>query len=601
MNSGHVALTDARVPAGETAAGAETVSSRRRDALNLLLLTVVWIAAVCLVHPRGEFPLIDDWVYRWSVDEFLNGRFVLHSWTSATMAGHIVWGGLFASLFGPGFEVLRISGLTAGLLGGVALYLWLRSARVKPGRATAGALCLMFNPIYFVLSFTFMTDVPYVAAQTAAMALLGHGLASGRPMATAAGWLLALCALSIRQIGVAVPVGIGIATIWRHGWGWRTIALAIVPVVTFVAIQRSFESWLAATGRIPLQFGQNSGEIASRLTEPWSVIATQAGNGLIYLYLYGGLFALPIAVVAYRDVTARLRPKVAAIAHASVFATALAFALAILLIDGPLPIWRDGILWRSGIAVGHFGAPEAPGWLRSVVTILASLGGAMTSVVVGRRMWGAQRSGEPPHVVATWVSAFMIAAVLFAPLLVMPTRFDRYLLPIIPCIIAIVLVSGDRTPNDDLSPRMRVRLPTIVAALLFVISAAFAVAGTRDVFAEERARLAGLNHAVALGYPRDQINAGWVLNGWHLYGRIGAMRNVAALASWHNDPLMQVVLRPSRGYEVIARIPVSRALPWAWNADAPILVERRLPGYGSEIGPFLHNRWPELSVGPPGR
>jgi hypothetical protein len=71
------------------------------------------------------------------------------------------------------------------------------------------------------------------------------------------------------------------------------------------------------------------------------------------------------------------------------------------------------------------------------------------------------------------------------------------------------------------------------------------------------------------------------------------MRGVGALGSWYNEPAVRIGLQPSHGYEVIPRIPVPRALPWAWTVDAPMLVERRLPGYGAEIGPFLHNRWPE--------
>jgi hypothetical protein len=183
-----------------------------------------------------------------------------------------------------------------------------------------------------------------------------------------------------------------------------------------------------------------------------------------------------------------------------------------------MPVWKDGIVWRSGLAVGHFGMPEAPAWLRSGVTVLASLGGAMTVAVAARRAWHALRGGQPSAVTLTIVAACSVAAVLFAPLLVMPTRFDRYLLPIIPSIIALVLVSGDDARCvGRRSPALR--WSAVAAALLLAASATFAIIATRDAFAEERARLSGLNDALALGYPRDQINAGWVLNGWHLYAK----------------------------------------------------------------------------------
>jgi hypothetical protein len=91
VNLGQRLSAEASFPTRPAHAASGSGAFRPRDALNLLLLAAIWAAAVFLVYPRGEFPLI-DWVYRWSVAEFLNGRFVLHSWTSATMAGHILLG-----------------------------------------------------------------------------------------------------------------------------------------------------------------------------------------------------------------------------------------------------------------------------------------------------------------------------------------------------------------------------------------------------------------------------------------------------------------------------------------------------------------------------
>ncbi|MBL8569781.1 MAG: glycosyltransferase family 39 protein [Phreatobacter sp.] len=506
------------------------------------------------------------------------------------MVGHIFWGALFSRLFGSGFEALQISGLVAGFLGGAALYFWLRNAGVQPGRAFAGSLCLIFNPLYFVLSITFMTDVPYVAAQTAAMWVLGYASARGGFAAAATGWLLALFALSIRQVGVAIPAGIGIANLWRDGVHWRSIATAIIPVVAFVAFQQGFEAWLAAKGALPLQFGVNSIEIADRLAGPISDIMKHASIGVAYLYMYGGLFMLPVVILAYRDLIAQHRSN-RLIIHAATFGAAGIVTLIVILVHRPMPIWDHGVLSSSGIALGLYGMPEAPGWLRGIVTALASGGGAMAVVVLGTRIRQLLTGSLPTEATAAVVAALATGAVLFAPLLVMPNRFDRYLLPIVPCMIVVMLVSGSNTRQLGTPAGHRgARLAALSSVVLFAGFAAFAIAGTRDSLADQRARLAALNHALSLGYPRDQINAGWVLNGWHLYGRVGALKGIGALASWYNDPLIEIGHHRSHGYEVIARMPVNRTLPWAWGADAPVLVERRLPGEGTFVGPPMQNR-----------
>ena len=43
------------------------------------------------------------------------------------------------------------------------MYFLLRRLGASRGLAVLGALLLGFNPIYFALSFTFMTDVPFTA------------------------------------------------------------------------------------------------------------------------------------------------------------------------------------------------------------------------------------------------------------------------------------------------------------------------------------------------------------------------------------------------------------------------------------------------------
>jgi hypothetical protein len=552
-------------------------------------MALIWIAAIVIVDPRGEFPLIDDWAYRWSVDQLVvHGRFALSDWSATNLAGHVLWGALFATLFGIGFETLRASTLVLGFLGGAALYLWLRAVKVRPAHALIGALCLLLNPIYLALSFTFMTDVPYVATQIAAMLLLTTGLASSGGIATASGWGLALFALSIRQVGVAIPFGYGAALLWRDGIRVRSLALAIAPVLAFWIAQKLYERWLDATGRLPAQFGFNAEEITTRLAEPISVILVQAGNGIIYLFMYGGLFVLPAALLVMRSAVAPfpLRTKLAL--RWTILAVSGLATLAITLIDGPMPIWA-GVLSPAGVGI-HIGVPGAPIPLRVLITFAAAVGGTLGTVILLVRLWQVLSGRYTSAAAGTVVACFVVGSLLFAPLLLMPARFDRYLLPILPCLVVALLVRPEtgnrRPPAAPGGSRRRVALAAFVLAGFCF----FAVAGTKDFLTEERARLAALQHALSLGYARDTIDAGWILNGWHLYGRVGAVKNISALPSWHNDPVLRITYMRSYGYEIIAEVPVARIQPWASRAGVPVLLERRMPGFGAFVGPPSYSR-----------
>ncbi|PYO54209.1 MAG: hypothetical protein DMD83_22775, partial [Candidatus Rokuibacteriota bacterium] len=61
--------TAAYVP--EPRPGGAGASAWRADGADLLSLTLIMIAATVAVESTDDLPLIDDWVYAWSVDHFL--------------------------------------------------------------------------------------------------------------------------------------------------------------------------------------------------------------------------------------------------------------------------------------------------------------------------------------------------------------------------------------------------------------------------------------------------------------------------------------------------------------------------------------------------
>ena len=81
-------------------------------------------------------------------------------WQSMTLIGQVLWA-LFCLPGGFSFLALRLSVLTAGLAGVLGLYGLCRHLVPGTACATLAALTLAFNPIYFGLSCTFMTDVPF--------------------------------------------------------------------------------------------------------------------------------------------------------------------------------------------------------------------------------------------------------------------------------------------------------------------------------------------------------------------------------------------------------------------------------------------------------
>src|SRR3990172_4055803 len=123
------------------------------DLFALLAITAAWVAMALLVRPSGDFPLNDDWMYGWTVRSLVTeGTLRILPVTSPTLLAQALWGALFCLPFGFSFTALRISTLTLGLAGVLAVYLILREAGFGRRGATLGAMTVAVNPIYFVLS-----------------------------------------------------------------------------------------------------------------------------------------------------------------------------------------------------------------------------------------------------------------------------------------------------------------------------------------------------------------------------------------------------------------------------------------------------------------
>src|SRR5712691_4826406 len=133
---------------------------------------------VVALRPFQDAPFIDDWTYAWSVEHLLRtGRLKILDWSVSVNVVHVLWGALFCVPFGFSFTALRVSTWVASLLGLVGLYTLLRELGVRRADALLGVGVVAFYPVYFILSFSFMTDVPFVALVIWFFAALARALA----------------------------------------------------------------------------------------------------------------------------------------------------------------------------------------------------------------------------------------------------------------------------------------------------------------------------------------------------------------------------------------------------------------------------------------
>ena len=179
-----------------------------------------------------------------------------------------LWGALFCLPAGFSFTALRLSTLLLSLCSVLVVYLLARQAH--PSRLVAGVATLTvgFNPFYYALSSTFMTDVPFTALLLAAAWFFSRTLQSGSDLYLLCGLACALAATLCRQLGLAAPVAFAVCLVWSRGLSARCLVRALLPLAVCLGALLAFQQWLRATGRMHALYSLKNQDLFPALCNP---------------------------------------------------------------------------------------------------------------------------------------------------------------------------------------------------------------------------------------------------------------------------------------------------------------------------------------------
>src|SRR5215216_3514669 len=203
-----------RTPAAGTRRAARTATrivAWLRANWALLAVYVAFALAAIVVPTLTPVATTDDWAYARSAQILLDqARLTIFPVVAATAVFQIVWGALFGFIFGPTLGIFRLSTVMITALGGLALYGLCRDLGVSRERGALGVATFLFNPLVFVLAFTFMTDAHFMALLVIATWLYAKALepelgleeVDGRMLVAGSG--VAALAFLTRQQGILV-------------------------------------------------------------------------------------------------------------------------------------------------------------------------------------------------------------------------------------------------------------------------------------------------------------------------------------------------------------------------------------------------------------
>jgi hypothetical protein len=496
------------------------------------VLLFIYSSAIFLLHPLPNLPFHDDWTYAWSVEHFLNtGELQVLDWSVHYPFVQILWGALFCLPFGFSFSALRVSTVVLAWVGAVALYGTMRELGRARSESLIATVVLVANPVFFVLGFSFMTDVPFVSFASVAFFFVTRGLSRKSPSQIYLSCIFAACALFIRQIAVAIPASLLLYFLFTPSHrSWRyllpTSGICLLFFLSPILIAQIFGVTSA------------SKSLTTWVIDFWLHHYTQAVPGLLRIFIHTGLALFPLSM-----------PIIASVYRRPLFWVVVA-ALSILtacsmLIAGEIPNVQDG-MWQLNtlgrerhLLQGSPARDFLPPWLNPPLFVLSLFSSAVVIVkVVDVILAGI---GNP-------IGLFVLyGSIQFALIMVLwffgPWGSDRYSMVLFPPLIIILT-------NSQIKAK-------VVALAGITVLFALSMLVTWNETQTSRAIAQGVAWLRARNIPFASIDAGYVFNGWNLYAHSenlppGAIpgSDVPLVTSAEKKPYV-VAASPIAGYRVI--------------------------------------------------
>ncbi len=516
------------------------ISSPSRPSKDDLLAIAVILAgfgivllAMPIVH---NFAIIDDWTYARNVERVVAGQgFAPSEYAQATLISHTYWGALFARLFGMNFTSLTAATVGMALAAALSFYALLRSLGYSPLLSGLGVGLLTLNPYFINLTYSFMTDITFLALLLLGCLFYFKGFA-GFDSRWGYAWLLlgslfASLAFLTRQFGLALPAAALLWLLAGRRWSWRGVAaVALLPAL----VAAGYYLWSRGFG--PTFSSSVSREELFDLIRRPSVYATRAAH-FVYLSML-----LPGVLV----------PLYGRVRHWKIV-TALALSVA----EAVFLLWQ---VKQGQVEQGVGTLNELSySWLTLSVpdpTLIYCLGAALTvwlAAGIAERAWPGfvlllRRKRAP--VAADFL--YILAFILFVGTYFVSAGFlDRYWLPLLPFLIAAGLASLRGS-----SYLRRLFVVGVVAALGIYGSLVHL-----DMYAQVGTTWEAGRWLVSRGVPLDQIRVGYSWDGYHLHDaprqRLGSLDITVVGRTFPpylvSDPVYIVAETPQPGYTVLKR------------------------------------------------
>jgi len=539
-----------------------------------ILLSLLWIILTLIVNPNGNFPLNDDWAYAKNVYYLAEqGILKFSDWPAMTLISHMLWGAAFCKIFGFSFTVLRISVLIIGLIGTNLIFVLTKQLTNNIKTALLATMVLCYNPLYFSLSFTFMTDVPFLIFVLGALYFYSEfNIYPEKTRHIVVATLFSAIATLSRQTGLILPVAAVLVTFMLERKINKKFLFHFISATVVAGLLFAYIHWLKVSGNMSSNFS-NVGDLFKTITAA-EIIEKIWSRSCIILKL-NGLFLLPFLIYIFNSYWQNVseRQRKILLLSSVILSLTLLFSWKQDLASNILNNYGLGPRVLKDYYWGMNVHPQMPQFELSIIKIAAIVGSfllifyfltGVTNILRkrnGNHSFDKQIIGNRKFYALRLISLGIIA--FYWLFLVLGTYFfDRYMLFLLPFLI-ILFIPAKYTGS---------KITGYISLTLTGFYLFFSLASTHDYLSWNRARWKALNTLTNSGISPQIIDGGFEFNGWYQTNK----RNEDELSgkSWWfvKDDIYLIAFGDFCGYQKIKRYDFTNYL--TFDTDSIFVLKR---------------------------
>lgn len=548
---------------------------KKATAADLCFIILVWLASIYIVNPAGNFPLNDDWSFAKTVEIFIEtGIFHPGGWTAMPLLTNVLWGALFCIPLDFSFESLRISTLTIALAGIVATYMLVSETGASRAASLIAGFTVGFGPIYYALSYTFMTDVPFTAICTISTLLFVRHLENNSKSTYILAIVFAVLATLSRQLALFVPIAFALTYLITYKISLKGIATALLPIIACVSSLLILRHWLEITDRIPELYDSSNGKIIASLTSN-SWIFRAANNGYVMLH-YLGLLISPIAILLAKSII-KTKADIATIISISTLLAIMAVVNFQFTGQSLMPL-SENILVKSGVGphtlhdafiLGINKPKELPPAFWILTTFVSFSGAAILLFTLLKNIiLSAQYLCNRQHSTKENIRLFLLLSLIIYLFPVIITGyFDRYLIPILPILAALFACTNN---NED---KINTAINTYLSVSFIVMFAIISTLSTRDFLNWNRLRWEAIEYLTTIKHiDKKEIDGGFEFNGLNHY-KEHFKQDPRKSWWWVYNDIYRIGFGENQDYKIIKEYPFRQ---WHQENEERVVINKKI-------------------------